>query len=545
MDYPKRIPNVGLVGGKFVDENATTGQPGSLIPAAWGNAVSDELLNVIKAAGLTPSEDNNAQLLQAIQGIAASDLKQSVRVATTGPIALSGLQTIDGIALPAGARVLVKDQANAAQNGIYVASANAWVRAQDANENAEFSPGFIVAVQAGAQHGGSLWQFKNQMFPTVGGTDLTFGMLYGKTGVAAGDYRRVSVDTLGRVTGGSNPTTLDGYGITDGLKRGEAGLGVTKVPKGEIDMVGLPGGFYSYSAGGTTFAQYSSLINLPYVDDRYSSQIGLVFGGAEPKLAFRICGQPGVWGSTRYAWHDGNFDPAAKADKSATYTKTQTDEALRVGLEGRLSVVGVSQQRPRLASSENTGDWRSTGLELREVQQVGEWNPAEVRDEFGPGISFHWGGKYGAKLHMDVAGVLRWNGNPLATLNNPVFVGVPQADTAPFGTDTKQIANTSFVQSAVRNAAAQALGVGQTWQDVRASRAANVTYTNTSGRPIMVTLSQPSHLGLVLKYTINGLEVMWSSSGSQIGISDTASFLVPHGSTYSSNFLPATWLELR
>ncbi|MBC7211590.1 MAG: hypothetical protein H5U33_15840 [Pseudomonas sp.] len=215
MDYPKSIPNVGLVGGKFIDENISTGLPGSLIPSAWGNAVTDELLAVIRAAGLVPSEDNKTQLLQAIQGIAASDLKQSVRVATTGPIALSGLQTIDGLALAAGYRVLVKDQANASQNGIYVASAGAWGRALDANDNADFTPGFIVVVQAGAQHGGSVWQLKNQMVPTVGTTDLTFGLVFGKTGVTAGDYRKVSVDPQGRVTGGSNPTTLAGYGIVD------------------------------------------------------------------------------------------------------------------------------------------------------------------------------------------------------------------------------------------------------------------------------------------------------------------------------------------
>ncbi len=36
MDYPKRVPSVGLVNGKFVDENPVTGAPGSLIPAQWG-----------------------------------------------------------------------------------------------------------------------------------------------------------------------------------------------------------------------------------------------------------------------------------------------------------------------------------------------------------------------------------------------------------------------------------------------------------------------------------------------------------------------------
>ncbi|WP_263264033.1 hypothetical protein [Pseudomonas sp. RIT-PI-S] len=69
MDYPKSVPNVGLVGGKFVDENAASGVVGSLIPSAWGNAVTDEMLAVIQAANLTPAEGQSDQLLTAIRQI--------------------------------------------------------------------------------------------------------------------------------------------------------------------------------------------------------------------------------------------------------------------------------------------------------------------------------------------------------------------------------------------------------------------------------------------------------------------------------------------
>lgn len=67
MDYPKSVPGVGLVDGRFVDENPATGQIGSLIPAAWGNAVTEELLAVIRASGLEPSEGESAQLLEALE----------------------------------------------------------------------------------------------------------------------------------------------------------------------------------------------------------------------------------------------------------------------------------------------------------------------------------------------------------------------------------------------------------------------------------------------------------------------------------------------
>ena len=74
MDYPKSVPSVGLVGGKFVDEDPTAGTPGSLIPAQWGNAVTEEVLHVITAGGLVPDEGNNTQLLDSLSSIIATQV---------------------------------------------------------------------------------------------------------------------------------------------------------------------------------------------------------------------------------------------------------------------------------------------------------------------------------------------------------------------------------------------------------------------------------------------------------------------------------------
>ena len=61
------MPSVGLVNGQFVDEDPIAGKPGSLIPATWGNSVTQEILNVVQAAGLTPNESSNNQLLGALR----------------------------------------------------------------------------------------------------------------------------------------------------------------------------------------------------------------------------------------------------------------------------------------------------------------------------------------------------------------------------------------------------------------------------------------------------------------------------------------------
>lgn len=66
MDFPKSVPGVGLVGGEFVDEDASTGRQGSLIPAEWGNAVTKELLNVLQEADIEPNESDSGQVAAAI-----------------------------------------------------------------------------------------------------------------------------------------------------------------------------------------------------------------------------------------------------------------------------------------------------------------------------------------------------------------------------------------------------------------------------------------------------------------------------------------------
>lgn len=79
MDFPISVPGVGLVGGRFIDENPVTGQQGSLLTAQWGNQLTDEILNVIKVASANdpdnpdfiPSETQSNQLALAIQKIVA------------------------------------------------------------------------------------------------------------------------------------------------------------------------------------------------------------------------------------------------------------------------------------------------------------------------------------------------------------------------------------------------------------------------------------------------------------------------------------------
>ncbi len=80
-----------------------------------------------------------------------SSFKNAVRAATTANITLSGLQTVDGVVLAAGDRVLVKNQSLGKDNGIYVVHSSAWKRPLDADRSVEFPTGTLVLVTDGGQ----------------------------------------------------------------------------------------------------------------------------------------------------------------------------------------------------------------------------------------------------------------------------------------------------------------------------------------------------------------------------------------------------------
>ena len=116
-----------------------------------------------------------------------TDWKQSVRAGTTGLILLTGLQTIDGISIAAGDRVLVKNQSVASENGIYVASSGAWSRSSDADASAEVTAGLTVMLTEGATQGDTQWRLTTDDAIVIGSTALTFVQIGAAVSYAAGN----------------------------------------------------------------------------------------------------------------------------------------------------------------------------------------------------------------------------------------------------------------------------------------------------------------------------------------------------------------------
>lgn len=124
----------------------------------------------------------------AVQSAAAGiDNKPSVRALANTNITLSGAQTIDGVSVIAGDRVLVRGQSTASQNGSYVAAAGAWSRATDGDATGELTPGAFWYVEEGTTYGKTQWRIENTGAITVGSTAITINQFGAAAGYTEGD----------------------------------------------------------------------------------------------------------------------------------------------------------------------------------------------------------------------------------------------------------------------------------------------------------------------------------------------------------------------
>ena len=225
------ITSVGTISIDVTGVTAGTYGSSSVVPVIAVNAqgqITSATNTTINAVTLTtgtisttPSNStdiaNKAYVDTVAQGL---DTKASVIAGTTVNITLSGTQTIDGIVLVSGDRVLVKNQTASADNGLYLCAAGAWTRTADMSTWAQV-PGAYVFVETGTTLADTGWVCTSDAGGTIGVTAMTWAQFsgagsgvssitFGSTGLTPATATTGAVTvagTLALTNGGSGQTT--------------------------------------------------------------------------------------------------------------------------------------------------------------------------------------------------------------------------------------------------------------------------------------------------------------------------------------------------
>lgn len=154
---------------------------------SWRITTSDPI--TIGTSSLTFTERTSA-----IGESVITAIKAPVRVVSTGNLTLSGTQTVNGVALVAGDRILVNAQTTATQNGIYIVASGAWTRATDFDESTEIQQGTKVSTTDGAW-----WRMTTADPVTIGSSNISFSVE--STVITVADIGALLWPTLGTETG--------------------------------------------------------------------------------------------------------------------------------------------------------------------------------------------------------------------------------------------------------------------------------------------------------------------------------------------------------
>ena len=282
------VDNITIDGNTISSTNSN----GNIVLSPDGTGTVDvgnsRITTVATPTGSTDAA-NKAYVDAQLQGL---DVKNSVRVATTANGTLSSAfangQTVDGVSLSTGDRILLKDQSTGSENGIYTVNASgAPTRATDFDADSEVTGGTFFFVEEGTTNADNGFVMTNDGTVTVGTTALTFTQFSGAGQVIAGSALtksgntinvavddssiEVSSDALRVKASGITNAMLAGSidltaKVTGALPVGNGGTGLSSIAKGSVlvansantlsalDGGGSNDGILTYTASSDTIA---------------------------------------------------------------------------------------------------------------------------------------------------------------------------------------------------------------------------------------------------------------------------------------------------
>lgn len=233
----------------------------------------------------TPTQASDAATKSYVDSVASGlEVKESVRATTVTNITLSGVQTVDDVALSVGDRVLVKNQSNSVQNGIYIVSNTGWTRAADFNgvgQSGAVSGGAFAFVEEGTIYGDTGWVLTNDGLVSIGSDSLTFTQFSGAGSISPGAGLSKTGDRLDVLVASEGGIEISADSLQ--LKSSIAGDGLTYT-SGVINVVGTSNRISVSSNAvdiSTSYAGQSSITTLGTITTGIwnGSAISVSYGG--------------------------------------------------------------------------------------------------------------------------------------------------------------------------------------------------------------------------------------------------------------------------